>query len=52
MKTSGVKLVKDAQDMVRSVQAKLLAAHSRQKKYGDNNVRDVTFNTCENAHKV
>ena len=33
VKPLGVDLVKDAQDKVRSIQAKLLAAQSRQKKY-------------------
>ncbi|WMV31473.1 hypothetical protein MTR67_024858 [Solanum verrucosum] len=42
-----VDLVKDAQDKVRSIQAKLLAAQSRQKKYADHNVRDMTFQTGE-----
>ena len=31
----GVDLVKDSQDKVRSIQAKLLSAQSRQKKYAD-----------------
>ncbi|WMV49539.1 hypothetical protein MTR67_042924 [Solanum verrucosum] len=42
-----VDLVKDAQDNVRSIQAKLLAAQSRQKKYTDHKVRDRTFQVGE-----
>ncbi|WMV26604.1 hypothetical protein MTR67_019989 [Solanum verrucosum] len=49
VKPLGVDLVKDAQDKVRSIQAKLLAAHSRQNKYGDHKVRDMTFQTGENV---
>ncbi|KAH0765327.1 hypothetical protein KY285_001198 [Solanum tuberosum] len=41
--------VKDAQDKVRSIQAKLLAAQSRQKKYVDHKVRDMVFQTGENV---
>ncbi|WMV58339.1 hypothetical protein MTR67_051724 [Solanum verrucosum] len=44
VKPLGVDLVKDAQDKVRSVQAKLL----RQKKYVDHKVRDMTFQSGEN----
>ncbi|KAH0652605.1 hypothetical protein KY289_030283 [Solanum tuberosum] len=40
-------LLKDAQDKVRSSQAKLLAAQSRQKKYADHKVRDMTFQIGE-----
>ncbi|WMV30779.1 hypothetical protein MTR67_024164 [Solanum verrucosum] len=42
-----VNLVKDAQDKVRSIQAKLLAAQSRQKKYADHKVRGMEFHTGE-----
>ncbi|WMV57610.1 hypothetical protein MTR67_050995 [Solanum verrucosum] len=45
VKPLGVDLVKDAQDKVMSIQAKLLAAQSRQKKYVDHKVRDMTFQT-------
>ncbi|KAH0653103.1 hypothetical protein KY290_031391 [Solanum tuberosum] len=38
VKPLGVDLVKDAQDKVRSIQDKLLAAQSRQKKYADHKV--------------
>ncbi|WMV33264.1 hypothetical protein MTR67_026649 [Solanum verrucosum] len=38
-----VDLVKDAQDKVRSSQAKLLAAQSRQKKYAGHKVREMAF---------
>ena len=44
-----VDLVKDAQDKVRSIQAKFLAAQSRQKKYADHKVRDMTFQSGENV---
>jgi len=40
VKPLGVDLVRDAQDKVRSIQPKLL---SRQKKYADHKVRDMTF---------
>ncbi|WMV07911.1 hypothetical protein MTR67_001296, partial [Solanum verrucosum] len=43
-----INLVNDDQDKVRSIQAKLLAAQSRQKKYADHKVRDMTFQTGEN----
>ena len=43
MKPLGVELVKDAQDKVRSIQAKSLAAQSRQKKYEDHKVRDNVY---------
>ncbi|WMV23718.1 hypothetical protein MTR67_017103, partial [Solanum verrucosum] len=49
VKPLGVDLVKDAQDKVMSIQAKLLAAYSRQKKYADHKVRDMTFQTSENV---
>jgi len=39
--------VKDAKDKVRNIQAKLLAAQSRQKKYADRKVRDMTVQTGE-----
>ncbi|WMV46161.1 hypothetical protein MTR67_039546 [Solanum verrucosum] len=42
-------LLKDAQDKVKSIQAKLLAAQSRQKKYAGHKIRDMTFQTGENA---
>lgn len=45
MKPLGIDLVKNAQDKVRNIQAKLLAAQSRQKKYVDHKVRDITFQT-------
>ncbi|WMV25090.1 hypothetical protein MTR67_018475 [Solanum verrucosum] len=45
----GVDLVKDAQDKVRSIQAKLLETQSRQKKYADRKVRDMTFQAGENV---
>ena len=43
MKPLGVDLAKDVQDKVRSIQAKLLEAQSRQKKYVDHKVRDMAF---------
>ncbi|WMV45000.1 hypothetical protein MTR67_038385, partial [Solanum verrucosum] len=43
VKPLGVGLVKDAQERVREIQAKLLAAKSRQKEYVDRMVRDITF---------
>ncbi|WMV49812.1 hypothetical protein MTR67_043197 [Solanum verrucosum] len=49
VKPLGVDLVKDAQDKVKSIQAKLLAAQSRQKKYTDHKVRDMTFQTGDNV---
>ncbi|WMV38359.1 hypothetical protein MTR67_031744 [Solanum verrucosum] len=48
VKPLGVDLVKDAQDNVRSIQDKLLAAQSRQKKYADHKVRDMAFHIGEN----
>lgn len=39
----GVDLVKDSQDKVRSIQAKLLSAQSRQKKYADHKVINMVF---------
>ncbi|WMV57971.1 hypothetical protein MTR67_051356, partial [Solanum verrucosum] len=48
VKPLGVDLVKDAQDKVRSIQTKLLAAQNRQKKYADHEVRHMTFQTGEN----
>ena len=50
VKPLGVELVKDAQDKMRSIQAKSLAAHSRQKKYADHKVRDMTFQTGDNIY--
>ncbi|WMV19897.1 hypothetical protein MTR67_013282 [Solanum verrucosum] len=49
VKPLGVDLVKDIEDKVRSIQAKLLAAQSRHKKYADHKVRDMTFQTSENV---
>ncbi|KAH0745920.1 hypothetical protein KY285_007577 [Solanum tuberosum] len=49
VKPLGVDLVKDARDKVRSIQAKLLAAQSIQKKYVDHKVRDIEFQTSGNA---
>ncbi|WMV13393.1 hypothetical protein MTR67_006778 [Solanum verrucosum] len=43
VKPLGADLLKDAQDKVRSIQAKLLAAQSRQKKYADRKVRNMAF---------
>ncbi|WMV32390.1 hypothetical protein MTR67_025775 [Solanum verrucosum] len=48
VKLLGVDLVRDAQDKVRSIQAKLLATQIRQKKYADHKVRNMTFRTGEN----
>ncbi|WMV50466.1 hypothetical protein MTR67_043851 [Solanum verrucosum] len=45
----GVDLVRDAHDKVRSIQAKLVVAQSRQKRYVDHKVRDITFQTGENV---
>ncbi|WMV13720.1 hypothetical protein MTR67_007105 [Solanum verrucosum] len=47
VKPLGVDLVKDSQDKVRSIQAKLLGAQSRQKKYVDRKVRNMTFQARE-----
>ncbi|WMV24487.1 hypothetical protein MTR67_017872 [Solanum verrucosum] len=44
-----VDLVKDAQDKMRSIQVKLLAAQSRQNKYADHKVRNMAFQTGENV---
>ena len=49
VKPLGVDLVKDAQDKVRSIQTKLLAAQNRQKKYADHKVRDMTFQIGKNV---
>ena len=49
VKSLGVDLVGDAQDKVRRIQAKTLAAHSRQKKFEDHKVRDMKFETGENV---
>ena len=43
----GVNLVNDAQDKMRSIQAKLLATQSRQKKYVDHKVRNIASHTRE-----
>lgn len=47
MKHLGVDLVKDSQDKVRSIQAKLLPPQIRQKKYVDRKVRDMNFQFSE-----
>ncbi|XP_055822192.1 uncharacterized protein LOC129890725 [Solanum dulcamara] len=49
VKPLGVDLVRDAQDKVRRIKAKLLAAQSRQKEYVDRKVRDMTFEADEQA---
>ncbi|KAH0678812.1 hypothetical protein KY284_019897 [Solanum tuberosum] len=49
VKPLGVELVKDAQDKVRSIQAKLLATQSRRKKYVDHKVRDMAFQSGKNV---
>ncbi|WMV19428.1 hypothetical protein MTR67_012813 [Solanum verrucosum] len=49
VKPLGVDLVKDAQDKVRNIQAKVLVSQSRQKKYADHKVRYMTFQTGENV---
>ncbi|WMV59126.1 hypothetical protein MTR67_052511 [Solanum verrucosum] len=49
VKPLGADLVKDAKDKVMSLQAKLLVAQSRQKKYADHKVRDMIFQTSENV---
>ncbi|WMV41537.1 hypothetical protein MTR67_034922 [Solanum verrucosum] len=49
VKPLGVDLVKDAQEMVKSIQTNLLAAQSKQKKYADHKVRDMSFQTGENV---
>ena len=41
VKLLGIDIVNDAQDKVRSIQAKLLVVQSRKKKYVDHNVRDI-----------
>ena len=38
----------DTQDKVKSIQAKLLVAQSRQNKYTNHKVRDMAFHTGEN----
>ncbi|WMV46155.1 hypothetical protein MTR67_039540 [Solanum verrucosum] len=52
VKPLGVDLVKDAQDKVRSIAAKLLVACSRQKKFADHKVRDMTFHTGSVAYRL
>ncbi|WMV40840.1 hypothetical protein MTR67_034225 [Solanum verrucosum] len=47
VKPLGIDLVKDAQDKVRSIQAKLLAAQSPWNKYANRKVRDMTFSAGE-----
>lgn len=49
VKPLGVDLVMDAQEKVRSIQAKLLAAHSIYKKYVDHKVREMEFQIGENV---
>ncbi|WMV32693.1 hypothetical protein MTR67_026078 [Solanum verrucosum] len=49
VKPLGVYLVKDAQDKVKSIQAKLLASQSRIKKYADHKVREMVFQSGENV---
>ncbi len=49
VKPLGIDLMKDAQYKVRSIQTKLLAAQSRQKKNADHKVRDMMFQTGENV---
>ncbi|WMV24497.1 hypothetical protein MTR67_017882 [Solanum verrucosum] len=49
VKPLGVDLVRDTQHKITSIQAKLLAAQSRQKKYADHKVRDMAFKTGENV---
>ncbi|WMV30391.1 hypothetical protein MTR67_023776, partial [Solanum verrucosum] len=49
VKPLGVDLVKDGQDKVKSIQAKLLAPQSRYKKYADHKVRYMAFQTGENV---
>lgn len=49
VKPLGVDLVKNGQDKMRSIQAKLLATQSRQKKYAYHKVRDMAFQTGENV---
>ena len=39
--------MKDVKDKVKSIQAKLLAAQTRHKKYADHKVRDITFQISE-----
>lgn len=41
--------MKDAQDKVMIIQAKILAARSRQKKYVDHNVEDIVFQSGDNV---
>ena len=48
-KPLGLALVKDAQDKVMIIQAKILAARSRQKKYVDHNVEDIVFQSGDNV---
>ncbi|KAH0781418.1 hypothetical protein KY290_001016 [Solanum tuberosum] len=47
VKPLGVDLVKDAQDKVQSIQAKLIESQSRQEKYADRKVRDMAFQAGE-----
>ena len=41
--------MKDDQDKVRSIQAKIIVSKTTQKKYVDNKVRDIKFQTGENV---
>ncbi|WMV19919.1 hypothetical protein MTR67_013304 [Solanum verrucosum] len=52
VKPLGVDLVKDAQDKERSIQAKILAAQHRQKKYADYKVRDMAFQTGTLSYRL
>ncbi|WMV08036.1 hypothetical protein MTR67_001421 [Solanum verrucosum] len=44
-----VDLVKDTQDKLRGIQVKLLDPQSKQKKYSDHKVKDMTFQSSENV---
>ena len=41
--------MKDDQDKVRSIPAKIIVSKTTQKKYVDNKVRDIKFQTGENV---
>ena len=47
MKPLGVELVREAQEKVRGIQTKLLAAQSRQKYYVDRKAKNMTFHIGE-----
>ena len=49
VKPLGVNIEKDAQDKVRGIQAKFLAAQSRQKKYAGHKVRGMQFQVSDNV---